>query len=114
MYENVDINKQFFLKDLLNYKKNDIDSKKILDSKICKIVFFAFSKNKELELFNENEETMIIIVDGVAKLTIKDQVHILTESESIILTKYQLYTLYGIEKFKAILITKKMTDFSHF
>lgn len=50
---------------------------------------------------------MIIIVDGVAKLTIKDQVHILTESESIILTKYQLYTLYGIEKFKAILITKK-------
>lgn len=44
MYENVDINKQFFLKDLLNYKKNEIDSKKILDSKTCKIVFFAFSK----------------------------------------------------------------------
>ena len=56
MYENVDINKQFFLKDLLNYKKNEIDSKKILDSKTCKIVFFCFFKNKELELFNENEE----------------------------------------------------------
>ena len=73
-----------------------------------------FQKNKELELFNENEETMIIIVDGVAKLTIKDQVHILTESESIILTKYQLYTLYGIEKFKAILITKKNDWFQSF
>ena len=101
---NMDKSKVFKLLDLSDYQDNSIVSQTMINTKCGTVTFFAFDEGQGLSEHSAPYDALVYLLDGEAKITIEENIHILKKGEMIIMPADKPHALQAIKKFKMILI----------
>lgn len=96
--------KNLRLVDLINYQKDSIVSKTIIDKKTGTVTLFAFDEGQGLSEHTAPFDALVYTLDGEAEIYISGKPFYLKEGEMIIMPANQPHSLKAIKKFKMILI----------
>ncbi len=91
------------LADLVEYSKDSIVSKTILDKSAGTITLFAFDKGQKLSEHTTPYDAVVQVLDGHSQLTIDGQDKHLTAGEIIIMPGNVPHAVTAQEKFKMLL-----------
>ncbi len=91
------------LVDLVEYSKDSIVSKTILDKSAGTITLFAFDKGQKLSEHTTPYDAVVQVLDGRSQLTIDGQDKHLTAGEIIIMPGNVPHAVTAQEKFKMLL-----------
>jgi quercetin dioxygenase-like cupin family protein len=92
------------LSDLLDYQKQAVVSKTLIDKKVGTVTVFAFDKNQGLSEHTAPFDALVYLIDGKAKINISGKSHHLQAGEMIIMPADKPHALKAVEKFKMLLI----------
>ena len=95
------------LLDLVNYQKDSIVSKIIIEKKTGTVSLFAFDKNQGLSEHIAPFDALVHLIDGEAEIVISDKTVNLKNGEMIIMPANQPHALKAVQRFKMILIMIK-------
>ena len=98
------IGKALKLSDLLNYHKNSVVSRTIIDKKIGTVTLFAFDKDQGLSEHTAPYDALIFIVDGEAKVFIEGKPRLVKNNDMIIMPANKPHSLCAEKKFKMVLV----------
>ncbi len=87
----------------LEYKKESISSKSLVDKQGGTITLFAFDRAQGLGKHSSPEMTAIQLIEGKAEITVDDNSHLVNEGEMITIPANIPIALHAIHKVKAIL-----------
>ncbi len=99
--------KKTYLLDLVDYQKDSIVSKMILNKNNGSVTFFAFDEKQELSEHTAPFDAMVFVFDGEVEITISGKSWRLKVGDMIILPANEPHALKAIKKFKMILIMIK-------
>lgn len=71
---------------------------------ICSVTLFSFDKGEEISTHESDGDAFVICLDGTGRITIDGAEHLLHEGESIIMPAGHPHTVYGMERFKMLLV----------
>ena len=91
------------LVDLVEYSKDSIVSKTILDKSAGTITLFAFDKDQKLSEHTAPYDAVVQVLDGNCQLTIGDQSKQAVAGEIIIMPGNVPHSVTATEKFKMLL-----------
>jgi|TARA_B100000315_G_scaffold95737_1_gene87902 quercetin dioxygenase-like cupin family protein len=91
------------LLDLVNYQKDSIVSKIIIEKKTGTVSLFAFDKNQGLSEHIAPFDALVHLIDGEAEIVISDKTVNLKNGEMIIMPANQPHALKAVQRFKMIL-----------
>ena len=91
------------LLDLVNYQKDSIVSKIIIEKKTGTVSLFAFDKNQGLSEHIAPFDALVHLIDGEAEIVISDKTVNLKSGEMIIMPANQPHALKAVQRFKMIL-----------
>jgi len=91
------------LADLVEYSKDSIVSKTILDKSAGTITLFAFDKGQKLSEHTAPYDAVVQVLDGHSRLTIDGQDKHVTAGEIIIMPGNVPHAVTAQEKFKMLL-----------
>ncbi|MBM3205761.1 cupin domain-containing protein [Candidatus Shapirobacteria bacterium] len=97
-------NKQFSLKESINYQSGSVVSKEILKSSSGNITLFAFDKNQGLSEHQAPFNAFVLILEGKAEVTVEGVKNYLKEGEMILMPANKTHALKAPQKFKMLLI----------
>ena len=92
------------LGNLVDYSKDSIVSKTILDKKTGTITLFAFDKDQKLSEHTSPYDAVVQILDGSALITIDGQPKEILKDEIIIMPANIPHSVKAIVQFKMLLI----------
>ena len=92
------------LVDLVEYSKDSIVSKTILDKSAGTITLFAFDKDQKLSEHTAPYDAVVQVLDGKCQLTIDGQPKQISTGEIIIMPGNVPHSVTATEKFKMLLI----------
>jgi len=95
------------LKELIEYQKDYVVSKTIIDKKAGTITLFAFDKGQGLSEHTAPYDAMVYIVDGKAEIIISGKENQVAEGEMIIMPANEPHALKAPEMFKMMLVMIK-------
>ena len=95
------------LLDLVNYQKDSIVSKIIIEKKTGTVSLFAFDKNQGLSEHIAPFDALVHLIDGEAEIVISNKTVNLKSGEMIIMPANQPHALKAVQRFKMILIMIK-------
>lgn len=90
--------------DLIDYQKDSIVSKTIIDKKTGTVTLFAFDEGQGLSEHTAPFDALVYILEGEAEVVISNNPNYLKEGEMIIMPANQPHYLKANKKFKMILI----------
>ena len=91
------------LLDLVNYQKDSIVSKIIIEKKTGTVSLFAFDKNQGLSEHIAPFDALVHLIDGEAEIVISNKTVNLKNGEMIIMPANQPHALKAVQRFKMIL-----------
>ena len=91
------------LLDLVNYQKDSIVSKIIIEKKTGTVSLFAFDKNQGLSEHIAPFDALVHLIDGEAEIIISGKTVNLKNGEMIIMPANQPHALKAVQRFKMIL-----------
>jgi quercetin dioxygenase-like cupin family protein len=91
------------LLDLVNYQKDSIVSKIIIEKKTGTVSLFAFDKNQGLSEHIAPFDALVHLIDGEAEIVISNKTVNLKSGEMIIMPANQPHALKAVQRFKMIL-----------
>ena len=97
------VSKAQTLADLVEYSKDSIVSKTILDKSAGTITLFAFDKGQKLSEHTTPYDAVVQVLDGRSQLTIDGQDKQVTTGEIIIMPGNVPHAVTAQEKFKMLL-----------
>jgi len=100
-------NKVLNLEKMLNYQKNSIVSREIVNKKRGTVTIFAFDKGQGLSEHTAPYDAMVYIIDGEAEITISGKSFIVKSGEIIIMPANKPHKLTAVKKFKMLLVMIK-------
>ena len=68
------------------------------------VTLFAFDKGEEISTHESDSDAFVTCLDGLGKLTIDGEPHIVHEGESIVMSAKHPHAVYGQEQFKMLLV----------
>jgi quercetin dioxygenase-like cupin family protein len=89
--------------DLIDYAKDSIVSKTLLEKSVGTITLFAFDKGQKLSEHTAPYDAVVQILDGIGQVRIKDETHELAEGRIIIMPADVPHAVNAVEKFKMLL-----------
>jgi quercetin dioxygenase-like cupin family protein len=92
------------LESLIEYQKNSVVSKQILNKKAGTITVFAFDKGEGLSEHTAPYNASVMILDGRAEIRIGGKPHRMKKGEMIIMPAHIPHSLKAAEPFKMLLI----------
>lgn len=95
------------LKNEINYSKDSIVSKTLIDKDPGSITVFAFDKGQKLSPHSAPYNAFVYIIEGKVEITIDKEVYKLEEGNSIIMPANIPHAVNAIEKFKMLLVMIK-------
>ncbi len=104
MYKNIEKQKLLHLKDEIDYQKGQVVSKTLVQNSMVSMTLFSFDKDEEISTHAAGGDAMVIVLEGVGRFTINNEVYILKEGETIVMPKDIPHAVYGQERFKMLLI----------
>ena len=93
-----------YLLDLIDYQKDSIISRIILDKKNGSVTFFTFDEGQKLSEHTAPFDAMVYVLDGEVSITISGKSSNLKAGDMIILPANEPHAVKAIKKFKMILI----------
>jgi quercetin dioxygenase-like cupin family protein len=98
------IAKALELSGLVNYQKDAVVSKTLIDKTVGTVTAFAFDKSQGLSEHTAPYDAMVYIMDGSARITISRKPQTVNRGQFIILPANKPHALHAIERFKMLLI----------
>ena len=89
---------------LVDYQKDSVVSKTLIDKKTGTITLFAFDKGQGLSEHTAPYDAVCYIVDGKAEITINNQLKVAQKGEIIIMPADKPHSLKAAEQFKMLLV----------
>lgn len=104
MKKNILTGKAFNLGVLLDYQKNAVVSKEIINKDVGTVTLFAFDKGEGLSEHTAPFDAMVYIVDGEAKITISGKRANVKKGEMIVMPANKPHALKALKRFKMLLV----------
>lgn len=92
------------LTDLVDYQKDSVVSRTIVDKHAGTVTLFAFDEGQGLSEHTAPYDAVIHLLEGEAEVMISGKVHRLRAGEAIIMPANQPHSLKALKKFKMMLI----------
>jgi quercetin dioxygenase-like cupin family protein len=100
MYKNIEKQAVLKLKDLVDYQKEQVVSKTLVQNESVSMTLFAFDKDEEISTHAAGGDAMVTVLEGTGRFTVGGEVFILNEGETLIMPKDIPHAVYGEEQFK--------------
>ena len=91
-------------KDQVSYQEGQVVSKTLAQNPFISVTLFAFDKGEEISTHESGGDAFVTCLDGVGKLTIDGEPHIVHEGESIVMPAKHPHAVFAEEKFKTMLV----------
>ncbi len=95
------------LVDMVNYQKESVVSKTLIEKKTGTVTLFAFDQGQGLSEHTAPFDALVYILDGEVEITISGNPINLKQGEMIIMPANESHALKAINRFKMILIMIK-------
>ena len=92
------------LKDQVSYQEGQVVSKTLAQNPFINVTLFAFDKGEEISTHESDSDAFVTCLDGLGKLTIDGEPHIVHEGESIVMPAKHPHAVFAEEKFKTMLV----------
>ncbi len=92
------------LKEQIAYQEGQVVSKTLAQNNAVSVTLFSFDKNEEISTHAAGGDAFVTCLDGVGRITIDGQPHILREGESIVMPAGHPHAVFGEERFKMLLV----------
>lgn len=92
------------LRDQVEYQPGQVVSKTLAQNDAVSITLFSFDKDEEISTHAAGGDAFVTCLDGVGRITIDGQPHVLHEGESIVMPAGHPHAVYGQEQFKMLLV----------
>ena len=89
---------------MVDYQKEAVVSKTIIEKKTGTVTLFAFDQGQGLSEHTAPFDAMVCILDGKAEITISGNPNILEQGDMIIMPANEPHALKAVAKFKMMLI----------
>lgn len=89
---------------LVDYRKNSVVSRQIINKKTESVTIFSFDKGQGLSQHTVPFEALIYVLDGQARVFISGRPFTVKSNNMIILPANQPHSLKAIKKFKMLLV----------
>ena len=91
-------------KDQVSYQEGQVVSKTLAQNPFISVTLFAFDKGEEISTHESDSDAFVTCLDGLGKLTIDGEPHIVHEGESIVMPAKHPHAVFAEEKFKTMLV----------
>ena len=102
--KNIDHTAVVTLKEQVSYQTGQVVSRTLAQNNALSITLFAFDKGEEISTHESGGDAFVTCLDGVGRITIDGEPHILHEGESIVMPARHPHAVYGEEQFKMLLV----------
>lgn len=92
------------LKEQVAYQEGQVVSKTMAQNDHVSVTLFSFDKGEEISTHESGGDAFVTCLDGVGRITIDSVEYILHEGESIVMPAKHPHAVYGLEKFKMLLV----------
>lgn len=92
------------LRDQVAYQSGQVVSRTLAQNEHVSVTLFSFDKGEEISTHESGGDAMVTCLDGVGRITIDGDEHILHEGESIVMPARHPHAVYGQEQFKMLLV----------
>ena len=92
------------LRDQVAYQRGQVVSRTLAQNEHVSVTLFAFDKGEEISTHESGGDAMVTCLDGVGRITIDGDAHVLREGESIVMPARHPHAVYGQEQFKMLLV----------
>ena len=92
------------LRDQVAYQEGQVVSRTLAQNQAVSVTLFSFDKGEEISTHESGGDAFVTCLDGVGRITIDGQEHLLHEGESIVMPAKHPNAVYGEEKFKMLLV----------
>lgn len=92
------------LRDQVAYQSGQVVSRTLAQNQHVSVTLFSFDKGEEISTHESGGDAMVTCLDGVGRITIDGEEHILHEGESIVMPARHPHAVYGQEQFKMLLV----------
>lgn len=104
MMKNIDKAQVMLLKDQIDYQKGQVVSKTLAQNPTASITLFSFDKGEEISTHESGGDAFVTCLDGTGQITIDGKNYELNAGESIVMPAKHPHAVYGLEKFKMLLV----------
>ena len=91
-------------KDQVSYQEGQVVSKTLAQNPFISVTLFTFDKGEEISTHESDGDAFVMCLDGLGKLTIDGEPHIVHEGESIVMPAKHPHAVFAEEKFKTMLV----------
>lgn len=98
------LGKSLNLKDLVKYSRSSIVSRTIVDKRAGTLTLFSFAKGQGLSEHTAPYDAVVIVLDGVAELTIGGKPLQAKAGEMVIMPANVPHAVRAVERFKMLLV----------
>ena len=102
--KNINVAEVLTLKDQISYQDGQVVSKTLIQNQAISMTIFSFEKDEEISTHESDGDAIVICLDGKGKITIDGKDYVLSEGETIIMPAHHPHAVYGLERFKMLLI----------
>ena len=88
----------------VEYQTGQIASKTLAQNKSHSLTLFAFEQNEEISSHKSTGDAFVMALDGVGKITIGAEEHVLKAGEAIFMPAQIPHAVYAVERFKMLLV----------
>lgn len=92
------------LKEQVAYQEGQVVSRTLAQNSAVSVTLFSFDKGEEISTHESGGDAFVTCLDGVGKITIDGQEHLLHEGESIVMPAGHPHAVFGQERFKMLLV----------
>lgn len=91
------------LKSLVEYQKNSVVSRTLVDRKSGTVTAFAFDEGQGLSEHTAPFDAMVQVIDGEAEIAISGEVHAVRAGEMMVMPAGRPHALRAVKPFKMLL-----------
>lgn len=102
--KNIDYSKVLNTLDLVPYLEGQVVSKTLVQNGHISITLFSFDKGEEISTHKSDGDAFVTCLDGLGKITIDGEEHLIKTGESIVMPSSIPHAVYAESKFKMMLV----------
>ena len=92
------------LKEQVAYQEGQVVSKTLAQNSAVSVTLFSFDKGEEISTHSSGGDAFVTCIDGKGRITIDGVEYILSEGQSIVMPAGHPHAVYGLERFKMLLV----------
>lgn len=92
------------LREQVAYQTGQVVSKTLAQNSAVSVTLFSFDKGEEISTHSSDGDAFVTCLDGKGRIIIDGTEYVLTEGQSIVMPACHPHAVYGLERFKMLLV----------